>query len=329
VAFDGRALAPAGRLTLGAAAARLNPVQKCMAARLATVATAALAIAVPATASAGEVPQTNLGSANGLNYRQAGPVVLGPGAETFTFAECGQGHAVTGGGLFAQAVAQMRTTFTAPFDLPPSGRPKDAWAAGAHNLSIFERSLTVYAICRRAGPRGLAYRSDGVTIQPGEAGRLTLACPGDSAVLGGGAGGAGSDTWVNTSRPYDDGDPNSKPDDGWKVRGYNDSGLAVDFDGHAVCTDRGTRELRYRRNRLDDVGAGSGAGATARCRSTEAVTGGGISISGPASQAWIAFTHPTDDKGDPGSTPEDGWDLTAFNSTGVDKDMTVYAICKG
>ena len=282
-----------------------------------------------ATASAGEVTQTNLGSANGLNYRQAGPVDLGPDAETFISAECGQGDAVTGGGLFAEAISQMRTTFTAPFDLPPSGRPKDAWAAGAHNLSIFERSLTVYAICRRAGPQGLAYRSDAVTMQPGEAGRLTLACPGDSAVLGGGAGGAGIDTWVNTSRPYDDGDANSKPDDGWKVRGYNDSGLTVDFDGHAVCTDRGVGDLHYRTNDLNNVGAPSGAGALAPCGEAEAVTGGGISISGRASQAWIAFTHPSDDKGDPGTMPEDGWDLTAFNNTGADKDMTVYAICKG
>jgi hypothetical protein len=282
----------------------------------------------PGIANGGLVPQTNLGSANGLNYRQAGPVDLAAGENIFIFAECAQGDAVTGGGLFAEAIAEMRTTYTAPFDLPPSGKPKDAWAAGAHNIGIFERSLTVYGICRKAGARGLAYRSDGETMASGEAAKLKLACPDGSKVLGGGAGGGGPDTWVNTSAPYDDGDRNAKPDDGWKVRGYNDSGVAVDFDGYAVCTRRGTRKIRYRSNDLPNVDAGSGAGAVAVCKQSQAVTGGGISISGRASQAWIAFTHPMDSKGDPGPTPEDGWDLTAFNDAGAAKDMFVYAVCR-
>lgn len=291
----------------------------------------AAAAVAPADAGAGVVTQTNLGSANGLNYREAEGVDLGPGAERSIHADCAAGHAVTGGGVFVEAPAEeARLTATAPFDLPPAGKPKDAWLGGAHNIGIFSRPLHVFAICRMAGAGDLAYRSDSRSgLHTGSAATLKVPCPDGSAVVGGGAIGAGAETWVNASQPFDGSDADSKPDDGWKGTIFNDAGFPVDVEADAVCTSAGVGALHYRKGRLPDVPAEVTGFPAANCQADEAVIGGGASISGSPASGFVSNTHPLDQKGDPGSTPEDGWAASTMNVAGGDKDMTAYAICKG
>src|SRR5687767_4318842 len=56
-------------------------------------------------------------------------------------------------------------------------------------------------------------------IEPGTTKTISAKCPGKTHVVGGGgeSGGGFGETFMSSSFPFDGGDRDSKPDDGWKV----------------------------------------------------------------------------------------------------------------
>jgi hypothetical protein len=64
--------------------------------------------------------------------------------------------------------------------------------------------------------------------------RVQARCPKGTHVSGGGAGTGNFAGDVNESKPYDGGDADSVPDDGWSAR-FNDTGGLLFTDVFAIC----------------------------------------------------------------------------------------------
>jgi hypothetical protein len=302
-------------------------------ARMLPAALALLALLPPTVAHAGSVTQTHLGSAGGYDYWKAQGNDLGSGQSFFIFAECAEGDAVTGGGgLIATAPAdEARLTMTSPFHVgPTAGKPREAWAVGAKNEGNTSSPFSAYAICRKAGSDGLVYRSASSPLGSADTTTVTARCPSGSAVLGGGA--QVIDTldgvFINRSRPFDDGDRNSRPEDGWQVRVFNNAGNYT-LKAWAICTSKGTSHVHYRSDTREDI-TGPGTGdAGARCHDDEVAVGGGASMSGPPGRGWISMAYPFASKADIDLIPEDGWDAIFDVESPAGTDLTAWATCKG
>src|SRR5688500_9053949 len=67
---------------------------------------------------------------------------------------------------------------------------------------------------------------------------ITRKCPQGTKVVGGGVFGAGgyNEQQINSMRPYDEGDANDAPDNGWQATVDNQTGGPVDVKVHAICT---------------------------------------------------------------------------------------------
>ena len=130
---------------------------------------------------------------------------------------CGRGVQVMGGGVRVAAAfndgAWLRSS--APFDSGDRRRkPDDGWKA-AGVVEERQVNMTLTAIC---GSKQLKYRADTQTAPATGIGEAFADCPRGSRVVGGGvsvAEGAFGNA-MTTSRPFDDGDPRARPDDGWR-----------------------------------------------------------------------------------------------------------------
>jgi hypothetical protein len=290
-----------------------------------------IALAITAGAQAGEVTQTDLGSKGGYDYRRAQGSDLGAHQSFFIFAQCAEGDAVTGGGgLIGASATYVRLTRTVPFHIgPTAGKPREAWAAGAENMGDSPAAFSAFAICRKAGADGLAYRSSSKPIAGGEVKTVKARCPSGSAVLGGGGEMVDTlaDIFFDQSRPFDGGDKNSRPDDGWQVRAFSSVGDYT-LKAHAICTSKGISHLHYRSHTRPDI-TGPGTGdALAECHDDEVAVGGGASMTGVGS-GWIGFTLPFASKADSNQIPEDGWEAAFYVVSQAGSDLTAYATCKG
>lgn len=60
-------------------------------------------------------------------------------------------------------------------------------------------------------------------------------CPSGKEVVGGGIATQSTTQDVNATQPYDAGDSNSAPDDGWRAWVQNNSGSSARAEIHAIC----------------------------------------------------------------------------------------------
>jgi hypothetical protein len=175
---------------------------------------------------------------------------------------------------------------------------------------------------------GLTYMSDPGPVAPASSGTAAnVACPAGKHVVGGattvgGTSGFTVQFWLNGTVPFDGADADHDPDDGWKGRGFNRFGSNKRLVVFGICSG-GT--VRYAGNHRT-VSAGTGGLARAACPAGTHVAGGGGTLSGPAGQAYLSWSVPYD-SGDPGTNPDDGWEVRAYNQGGAPKTLSVNATC--
>ena len=155
-------------------------------------------------------------------------------------------------------------------------------------------------------------------IAPGTTKTFTASCPGRTRVLAGGATQFGDfgDAYLSSSYPFDGGDADEAPDDGWKTKvtsfdAYVDGGL------HAICA---RTDIAYRSHRYEIQPMISATDETVACPQGDAIVHGGFK--GPTS-VRPGSSFPIDN----GSS--DFWGLRPENVSDQGRSITGYAVCAG
>ena len=155
---------------------------------------------------------------------------------------CPNGTEVVGGGAVATGLPASNSGFvkaSRPFDGGDRGRrPDEGWTAGFYNGSLGTGVGRVTAICLRDARWDVSYARQVFEDLPTSVGAARFApCPrGTSVAAGGGSVGPGAgEAWLNSSSPFDGGDEDGVPDDGWTSYHYNFSGDPKNVTAFAVC----------------------------------------------------------------------------------------------
>jgi hypothetical protein len=153
-------------------------------------------------------------------------------------------------------------------------------------------------------------------------------CPRRTKVLGGGVFTLGGDPREDveaTSTFPDDLVPEagSQPDDGWIGAAVNSSNTDATVGTDLIC---GRSVNPKYRSASIPLPTGAVAGRQALCPPRTRVTGGGVETSGAHKDIEVVSTFPLDGP-DRGATPDDGWFGRASNDSGVEQEVTVFAIC--
>jgi len=264
-----------------------------------------LALGVPAPAHA----EDDLGSSHGVNYLLESGDDLVP-----VDLACADGSHPTGGGFLQPSIVGE------PFWSFPLG---DSWRVFMHVPAAGAQTVNAYVMCKKGN---LRHREKDLEIAAGKTKLAKVGCPGATHATGGGGAmeASGGDGWINSSYPYDDGDRGRKPDDGWKIRIYNQDGDSHPMEVHAICQ---KRLPRYVQDSLM-LSPSTSSASIPECRSSDPVIGAGIRMSGEASSGIPRALEPID-KGDGNDVPDDGVLANGSNAPGAPKakKLTGYAIC--
>jgi hypothetical protein len=176
---------------------------------------------------------------------------------------------------------------------------------------------------------GLTYMRDvsGPAVAPPSAVAAEAACPSGTHVVGGGFTGSDVRTrsvqfWINSMHPFDGPDANDLPDDGFTGRGFNRSGIDKRGIVDAICSS----DAVVYRSSSHSLSPGSAGIARVACPAGTHVSGGGASLDGAATEAFLSASSPRDMK-DVDHEPDDGWFAHAYNQAGSTKTFSVYAAC--
>lgn len=248
-----------------------------------------------------------------------------PPAHNGTVAVCPNSHPhLTGGGAALSRVTDPDIQLWST-DLVEAGA--NLWNGTASNTGTGHNAeLTVTALCAKSGnfsyPEAQKDGDPGVQVAKG------VNCPPGKKLTGGGVDGTPIDfsqkrrggipaPEIAASYPEDGPDANSKRDDRW-VGAVGRGNITVD----AVCAKKaGT--FRYVHSARENVPNGVSAGsATARCPVGTQVTGGGADITGIDPGIEMVVSSPD------ASGAHQNWSVFATNSTGEDKEIQAFAICK-
>ena len=255
------------------------------------------------------------GSAGGLVYRSSTLQFAGAGD---AIAACPDGRHVSGGGAFLDgSVTDGSIGGLAPDYISDEVSFKEAYAATGSVVGLGQ-NIKTFAICAPAKDVEYRKKTDPFTTM-GVPVELKARCPAGTHVTGGGIGrtGGGSNDNLLISAPYDGGDKDGKPDDGWRGR-LVPTNTAQVVTLRAICSD--ALHLSYRREETTDSGTlALGAG----CPTDSVATGGGVELTGDDGPDLHASIP--NDFGDTNTTPEDGWFARANASS--TRTMTVHAIC--
>jgi hypothetical protein len=279
-------------------------------------AVAALCAVAPATQA-----DTNEGTVAGLTYMlDLGPRTAAPSVLSADAACPGSTH-VVGGGTSVSGISGFTVQFwlnsTNAFDGPDPGRlPDDGWRGRAYNRFGSDKRIAVFAICSRDPVR---YATGRRSVGPGSAALVRAACPSGTHVAGGGADLSGSATqaYLNWSVPYDSNDADSRPDDGWRARAYNQGGPAKTLTVRATCV---AANPRYRVR----ASSNSGEAVGVDCPAGTHLMGGGGAIAGAADNSFLTAIEPVGD----GSGPPDDALLVAVHRFDPSPDYLAAAVCK-
>ncbi len=262
-----------------------------------------------------------------LKYRsdtQPLPNDQSPPLEVF----CPDGTDVTGGGVQTSALSEdVELSSTLPVDLDLDLSPDDGWSGSAGNSSPALEELTVHVICASGTFKRPSTNKPLPHLGTATA---TATCPAKTKVTGGGVAVSGGNVSleVSSTRPIDNGDRDSKPDDGWFGRATNRSGGDKAMDVFAICR-KGSYAYRSNTVRLPDLTQGAGL---VPCPKGTRVTGGGVGLNRPSGSdvfgIEVSGTFPFDLGTDPNPAPDDAWAGGANNDdTGDVLTMTTFAIC--
>lgn len=282
-----------------------------------TVRIAALVLAGTLVAAATAKADTELGEAGGFTYVTDSVSTVGV---QVVEADCPPGTHVVGGGFNGGGFAVLRNE---PFDGPDGDRrPDDGWRA-SRTVVMGGSSLEVFVICAESRP---TYRRAKKSLAADETKTVKVPCPAATRVLAGG-GRVGADLAIRAGYPYDDGDANSSPEDGWAVRahGLDGSGNAT---ANAICAD--TRP-RY----VPEEGTVPGSGFTlprVDCPAARHVVGIGGRSRVPAANGGVTAAAPGDSTAganqDADEVPDDRAALTFSSSGGGGPhELHAFAVC--
>jgi hypothetical protein len=293
-----------------------------------TAALCALAFSFSLAADSAQADTTE-GTAGGLTYVFDQVTNFGPTNSASVDALCPSGTHVLGGGAQlgtgASTYESIWLNTSQPFDwTDPDHKPDDGWRADVWDGSSSQASVLVYAICTEDQP---VYRLDDTTATAGHVGVAKALCPSHTRLASGGdfVGGNIDEGHLNSSYPVDGGDPDSKPDDGWRTRGYNRSGADKVVDAHAICARTG--HFRYVSSGSFTLNPTTGTGVAQSCPASTHAVGGGVQITGAPADAHIFTMLSADDMSDGDIAPDDLWNYGVFN-TGTTKSYGLFAICR-
>jgi hypothetical protein len=177
-----------------------------------------------------------------------------------------------------------------------------------------------------AGEAGatISYVSDSSGVAANTPDDVASPCPAGTRVVGGGAhlNGTNLETEIATSLPYDGGDGDDKPDDGWYAIG-NAGPSADTITASAQCSNTG--RLKYvasKRKSLDGRRT-----AKAECPDGYRVVGGGAGIGIASSSTLIRMASSVPRGVGTPSKKDDGWSGTIDNATAGSPKMRTRAIC--
>jgi hypothetical protein len=291
----------------------------------------AVAFASAPAATGGEPVDPNIGDtvfgkAGGLRYA-ADPATYDV-TSGFASVETGCGapgwHVLGGGNESGGPVDDSWHDFDRWYDDPDGdSEPDDGWLSGGYGP--FDDEMTGYAIC--VDDLELGYRFRSVADQPTQNRTGEIGCGGAGwHVASGSTAVSPSNSWVNSSFPFDGADADHVPDDGWRGGGYDPVGGVGGFSVYAICVQDDV--LRYVTRAPVSVEAEDAVTRRVACANDEHVTGGGARVSGPEDGARLVSTFPYDDA-DGDDIPDDGWQVTVYNVDGNEKSVTAHAICLG
>jgi hypothetical protein len=160
---------------------------------------------------------------------------------------------------------------------------------------------------------GLRYTITHSSVGAGKTKVLTAPCPNGTHVWSGGFVSIGDygDFREEQTYPYDDGDGNSSPDDGWKIRAHAFD--ATDVTGYVICS---KRNPSYESKGFVVGDATQGGEFENDCDQGN-VVGGGIS---GEKRLRLNSSYPISDAS--------GWGAYVDNPTNGDRKVKVHAICE-
>jgi hypothetical protein len=285
-------------------------------------------LAVAATAHGGE--STDLGSANGLNYRAVTTEVQ-PSTGIDSYAACAAGDLAVGGGV---DIVDPEVTPGVPDGAmmgdthPDVEGDASVWRSSAVNGTGDPLVMTFFAICSESD--GVRSKTNKTRIPPGSKAKVRAGCPRGSVVAGGGI---QTDGAALASIGYDDADRDERPDDGWKASAYNAGSQPIDLRVHASCVRASAWQLTYTRS-----GTATQAGHTvfdgSLCAEGRALSGMGAKARGGTGPHDIRLLeiYPVDSGVDGDVTPSEAG-VAALglqnDASDVFAGMSTSTICRG
>lgn len=171
---------------------------------------------------------------------------------------------------------------------------------------------------------GVTYRHDVVEANSQGSFTVDVRCPAGTHVSGGGSfSESGLAGQIQSSAPADAGDADHLPDNLWRARHYFSAFEAPQgLNAHVICLPGGLTYV----STVVVVPSGTTKTARASCGPSRHVTGGGAVLAPAGSVGWVNSTYPWDGR-DSGAVPDDGWSARAYNGTGGDAHLRVFATC--
>jgi hypothetical protein len=287
-----------------------------------------LAIAVFVTAALGWAAapagaDTNLGTVAGLTYIQGTSTPPAPPPSVLaSSATCPAGTHVAGGGAaWSSATTATPIQFwlnrSRPFDGPdPDTQPDDGWLGRGFNRSGTNKGFVAYAICLAGS---VSYVTAGASAPAGRGMTAKAWCPSGTHVAGGGAtvAGSASASYLNASHPFDSGDADTRPDDGWRARGFNQSGVRKRLVVYGECVALNPRYATSSATGTDPL-------LFTPCPAGTHAMGGGALPAGPPSRAFLNILYPYAASVNPPDTGFVAW----IHTIGGPLELKSYAVCK-
>jgi hypothetical protein len=277
-----------------------------------------------AMASCALAPATTGAAENGLVYIDvSGPITSGQ--PTAVDAGCPlDTHLVGTGGDSLVGVLPGLLNSVTPFDGDDEDlRPDDGARAYAFNTTASPGEIRVWAVCA-AGKT--IYRSQTSKLRINHAATAKARCPRDTSVVGGGnyITGSNDDATLQATRPFDGGDADRKPDDGWRVKAFNLRDFRKDLTAYAMCRKERPKYV----SSLGSSSPGPSGGGGATCSEhNRSVSGPGAQIGGEASLVRLTAYEPDDNTLEAGDEPDDYVTYQAEIATTGEVKVGPFAAC--
>jgi hypothetical protein len=236
---------------------------------------------VAAPAMAGVNPEGDLGLVyEGTTTNMA---AAGPTSES-SYHDCKfetpSGTKLLGGGIFFQnaGYGAVRAVSSSPFDGSDDGSVPEAWyVTGANGSTSTTISLGEAEVCGQV--KRISYPSHTKEIPTTEKTAVNASCPDRKHVLGGGPEADAPDSVrITSTAPFDSGDADHRPDDGWRGTVSNGTDSPLEVTTTAICAR--LKGLTYR-TKSKTVNGASRATQPVHCPQDKLVVGGGVSQNGP------------------------------------------------